>query len=260
MNTFFIRHFFYLIFLLLGGLVIFEPVYGKGISVGGTRVIYDASKREATLSVRNSADGIPHLIQSWADDFSDPGFKAPFIITPPLFRLDAGKENILRIVFTGETNLPQDRESVFWLNVKAIPAVEKTEANQLTIAIKTRIKLFYRPTSLRTDEANDAWKKLTFIYVDGVVVIQNPTPYFVSLFSLQIGHDNVPMPPMIAPFSESLVPIINKVDVTVSVTWQAINDYGAITSPSTAQFADKSIFPDSVDSHGMRLSESVAAP
>ena len=220
-----------------GGLVIFESSYAKGISVGGTRLIYDASKREASLSVRNSADGVPHLVQSWVDDFNDETIKAPFIITPPLFRLDPGRENILRVIYTGENALPQDRESVFWLNVKTIPATEKTDAdtNKLIIAVKTRIKLFFRPRNLQTEAAHDAWRKLIFTYHNNYLFIQNPTPYFVSLFSLSIGdHQRIASPPMIAPFSMTSVSITTA-DAGSWVAWQAITDYGSITAPTTAE-------------------------
>ncbi len=52
--------------------------------------------------------------------------KAPFLITPPLFRLDAKQENVLRIIRTGG-NLPADRESLFWLNIKSIPSSARNE-------------------------------------------------------------------------------------------------------------------------------------
>lgn len=38
--------------------------------------------------------------------------KSPFIVTPPLFRLDAGDSNDLRVLLT-PAQLPNDRESLF---------------------------------------------------------------------------------------------------------------------------------------------------
>jgi P pilus assembly chaperone PapD len=67
--------------------------------VGGTRVIYDGSKKEVSLSVRNP-DSSPYLVQSSIDTLAGGVQKAPFIITPPLYRLDAGKENLMRIILT----------------------------------------------------------------------------------------------------------------------------------------------------------------
>lgn len=60
--------------------------------------------------------------------------KTPFIITPPLFKLDPDKNNVLRIVNIEDT-LPKDRESVYWINVKA---------RFLRKVLKMKIKTSYR--------------------------------------------------------------------------------------------------------------------
>jgi hypothetical protein len=106
-----------------------------GVIIGGTRIIFDGAKKETSLSV-NNPDGTPYLIQSWIDVQEGASGKVPFIITPPLYRLDGGQKNVERIVMTGA--LPQDRESLFWLNIKAIPSAS-TQMNALQIAVKTRI-------------------------------------------------------------------------------------------------------------------------
>ena len=49
--------------------------------------------------------------------------KSSFYYYPPLYRLDGGQQNIERVVVTG--NLPQDKESLYWLNIKAIPSAPK---------------------------------------------------------------------------------------------------------------------------------------
>ncbi|MGL4116894.1 fimbria/pilus periplasmic chaperone, partial [Escherichia coli] len=113
------------------------------------RVIYDGNKKEASLTVQNKNKSEEFLIQSWVDDATG-SKKTPFIITPPLFKLEPGKNNILRIVNVNPS-LPQDRESVYWVNVKAIPSQneENEGKNVLQIAVRTRIKLFYRPAGLK---------------------------------------------------------------------------------------------------------------
>jgi len=98
-----------------------------GVVVGGTRVIYDSAKKEATISVNNPEKTAPYLIQSWVENATATDTsKPPFLITPPLFRLDASQENVLRIVRTGG-QLPDNRESLYWLNIKSIPASEQSE-------------------------------------------------------------------------------------------------------------------------------------
>ena len=86
-------------------------------------------------------------MQSWVNADLEGNVKAPFTVTPPLFRLNGGKENTLRVVKTAQA-LPEDRESVFWLSVKTVPPEAEGKGNHLQIAVRTRIKLFYRPASL----------------------------------------------------------------------------------------------------------------
>lgn len=96
--------------------------------------------------MQNSGDNTSYLIQSWVDDSKtekEPGFCYP----PPLFMLPTRKEASLRIMFLGKTNLPTDRETLYWMNVKAIPPTDEknTQKNTLQLALQNKIKLFYRP-------------------------------------------------------------------------------------------------------------------
>lgn len=73
-----------------------------GVIIGGTRIIFDGTKKEASIGITNP-DNVPYLIQSWIDVQDEQSGKAPFIITPPLYRLDGGQKNLERIVMTGFT-------------------------------------------------------------------------------------------------------------------------------------------------------------
>lgn len=210
--------------ILLLTACLFTLSANASITVGGTRLIYNGEENEASISVSNTKDSVPYLIQSWIELEENSTAKVPFIVTPPLFRLDGEHENTLRIIYTGEQALPQDRESLFWLNVKSIPSMEKSDRNRLLIAVKTRLKLFYRPATLATDRANDAWKNLHYERSGDRIVISNPTPYYVSLFSLKSGSQSVEHPPMIAPFGKAYVTAAGR-----DVTWKAINDFGGVT-------------------------------
>ncbi|MBF4180419.1 fimbrial biogenesis chaperone, partial [Lelliottia nimipressuralis] len=84
-----------------------------GLTVGGTRVVFFGNKKEVPLTVTNSQNSSVYLIRSWVES-TDKAVKAPFIITPPLFRIDPGQENALRIAQSSNT-LPQDKESLFWV-------------------------------------------------------------------------------------------------------------------------------------------------
>lgn len=104
---------------------LFSAVAQAGIVMGGTRVIYHEGKREASISVTNADNHSPYLVQSWVENYAEADKSpVPFIVTPPLFRLDPEQENVLRINFIGSP-LPGDRESVYWLNVKSISPTQK---------------------------------------------------------------------------------------------------------------------------------------
>lgn len=195
-----------------------------GIIMGGTRVIYQEGKREASISVTNADPHSPYLVQSWVENYAENNkAPVPFIVTPPLFRLDPDQENVLRINFIG-ADLPRDRESVFWLSVKSVAPTQKSDANKLQVNIKSKFKIFYRPNGLAGDPMK-AWQQLTFKVSGNRLVAQNPTPYFVSFFSLSVGGKEVDEPGMIGPLTRKEWPI----NGSGTVKWRAINDFGGIT-------------------------------
>lgn len=201
--------------------------YGGGILVGRTRVIYDANKKEASLPLSNKSENKPFLIQSWIDN-GDGKTRGPFVVTPPLFRLNANDENNLRISYTGG-QLSKDKESIFYINVRAIPSTPKNETNELRLVIKTRIKLFYRPEKLQ-GKPYDAYKSLTFSRANGQLQITNPSSYFVVFSYLTVGNTLLKDTEMIAPKSQISVKLPAN-NTGKNVEWSAINDYGGDTTP-----------------------------
>lgn len=201
----------------------------EGIQVGATRVIYEADKNQASVPVSNPSDRA-YLIQSWVSkDITGTDAEEPvFLTTPPLFKLEPKSSNNVRVVYNGAT-LPQDRESLFWLNIKAIPSTAKSEAgaNSLVLAVKTQIKLLYRPEGLSGHPA-EAHKSIEFKSQNGNLAIINPTPYNVSFAELKINGLSVDEPVTVMPFST--YSLNKKSTIGSTVSWQVINDYGGVTS------------------------------
>ena len=202
-----------------------------GVVLGGTRVIVRENQRETSIPVQNVSNA-PFVVQSWIDEGEGKN-KTPFVITPPLQRLDPGKENILRILRVPSA-LPADRESLFWLNVKEIPE-KAQEENVLQIAVRTRIKLFYRPANL-PGNAIEARGQLQWAVSSAdtgglVVKVANPTPYHVTLTSMKVnGGQQEINPQMVAPFGEIALPLTAvKSPQEVQLNFTTINDYGAET-------------------------------
>lgn len=196
-----------------------------GIAVGATRVVYNSDSREASLSVINHSGAQYYLIQSWVDD-STGNKKVPFTITPPLFRLNANKENMLRIIKTGE-GLPKDRESVYWVNVKAIPpAPDANGQNTLQLAVKTRVKMFYRPAGL-PGKVEESPKKLEWHQQGGELIVKNPTAYSVSFNNLSADGQVIKEANLVLPQSEVHYKLSS--GHAGKVIYRCINDFGGLT-------------------------------
>ncbi|HID8277627.1 molecular chaperone [Proteus mirabilis] len=193
-----------------------------GVIISGTRVIYNEGNKNVSINVKNP-DKMPYLIQSWIDDFEEKK-QSKFTITPPLFRLNPDKENTLRIFLT-EEGLPSDQESLFWLNIKTIPATEKTE-NSLQIAFKTQMKLIYRPKTLKNVNFEEEQKKLTWSKERGKVIVYNPTPYFMNFQKIKFNGQLVDDISYVKPFSTKSFDI-NDNNEHGLISWELINDYGA---------------------------------
>ncbi len=211
------------------------------VVINGTRIIYPASEREVTIKLDNNGDS-PSLVQAWLDG-GDPKqapekSTAPFLLTPPLTRIENGRGQTLRLIYTGAPQ-PQDRESVFWLNVLEIPpqATDAAARNYLQIAFRSRVKVFFRPKGL-PGLAIDAPEKLRWSVVPDptglALQVDNPTVYHVSFSQAGItanGKDyTYKEGGMVAPFSKTLFHLkdLTQQPATASpVHYTFINDYGS---------------------------------
>ncbi|MHB9834949.1 fimbria/pilus periplasmic chaperone [Paraburkholderia terrae] len=170
------------------------------VTIGGTRVVYPLDQREVSVKLTNDSSN-PSLVQVWLDsgdaNAKPDESKAPFVITPPIFRMNPGRSQTLRVIYSGDA-LPQDRESVYWLNVLDIPpkAAPKSDVNTLQLAYRTRIKLFARPPKL-PGTPEDAPRQIDWKVVPAeegtgqALALSNPTAYHVSLSKITVtanGH------------------------------------------------------------------------
>lgn len=213
--------------VVLGLLVTsFSVQASGGIALGATRVIYPADAKQTSLSINNSDGKERYLVNSWIENNLGARDKS-FIVTPPLFVSEPKSENTLRIIYAGPP-LPSDRETIFWMNVKAIPSVDKDSldgSNVLQLAILSRIKLFVRPKNLQM-QPEEAFKQLRFSRSSGSLIIHNPSPYYVTVVNLKVGNEKLANT-MVAPKSESKVSV--PAGANGAISFQNVNDYGAVT-------------------------------
>jgi fimbrial chaperone protein/chaperone protein EcpD len=158
----------------------------------------------------------------------------PFNLTPPVAKLKADSSQIVRLVYTGEP-LPADRESVFYFNMLEVPQ-KSNEQTKISFAVRTRIKVFFRPKALKGELA-DQLDKVTWNLVkkDGNWVAEgtNPSVFHFSFFSLNLGSDgkfNISTEGGMIPPKSSASFVVGAVDkITQPLTTirvEFINDYG----------------------------------
>lgn len=212
-------------FAVLALLMTTQQCTAGGVALSTTRVIYDGSKKEASLTVQNHNKKEEFLIQSWIDDVNG-NKKTPFVITPPLFKLDPDKNNVLRIVNIGNT-LPQDRESVFWINVKAIPAKndENESKNVLQIAVRTRLKLFYRPKGLPGSNL-EAMKQLGFHRQNNQLIVNNDSAFNLTFNQFTVNGKTIERAGMVPAKGTLAINLPAGAGSVNEVKYSIINDFG----------------------------------
>lgn len=214
------------------------------VKTGATRIIYSAGSNGASMTVMNP-QAYPMLVQSEVM-MEDRKTRAPFIVTPPLFRLDGHQQSRIKIIAT--SNHDNDMtESLFWLCLKGIPpepdaewtdeAYKKKRARQhatlLTqLRIKNCLKLLVRPSSLH-GTPEDVASSLTWVINGKTLTVNNPTPFFINLRSVQLGNIKVNNTDYVPPMSKRELGI--PADAHGPVHWQLITDYGGDSKVFTSE-------------------------
>ncbi len=203
------------------------------IVISGTRVIYPQSAKDVTVNMENRGNK-PLLVQTWLDDGRDTTnpqeLKLPFIVTPPVSRVDPAKGQTVRITWLGQT-MPQDRETMYWFNVLEVPpkSKEADSQNMLQLAFRTRIKMFFRPDGLKGDSSIAAGQ-LKWTQQGNALVAKNDSPYYVSVakFDIKVGGKALEVEPhVVAPFASQSYEMKNAGAVKINkFTYTTINDFG----------------------------------
>lgn len=205
------------------------------VKLGASRVIYNQDSSGASLSITN-AQAYPILVQGkvLAEDKKTP---APFIVTPPVFRLDAQQQNRLRIIRTGG-QMAGDRETLHWLCVTGIPPKDSDVWAQdekgtplkptavtlnLEVSANSCIKLLVRPSGVR-GTMMDAVSALKWQRQGDKLTVTNPSAFYMNLSSLSVGEMNIPDREYVAPHSSRSF-ILPK-GAAGQVKWTVITDEG----------------------------------
>lgn len=203
------------------------------VKLGSSRVIYNPFSNGESLTVTNPQN-YPLLIQSKAFE-EDKKTAAPFMVTPPIMRLDAQQSSQLRIVRTAGRFAP-DRESLYFLCIKGIPPKAddlwaknvknngmKTGLN-IQISVNNCIKLLVRPDDI-AGHPDDPENKLHWEIKNNRLLAINKSPYFITISSLKADDLEIKKLKYVEPFSfrEFEIPVTKKIN---TLSWKIVNDYG----------------------------------
>jgi len=200
------------------------------VNVDRTRLVFAANDIAQSLTLANDSV-TPMLLQVWTDAgetaSSPDSSRTPLVVLPPVFKMQPDELRTLRVMLSSRRSLPEDRESLFWLNIYQIPpelSATKSATRKLVLPLRLRLKVFIRPTGLKAPTANDE-QKLRFSIASQGITITNPTPWYMSLTvtatkGIRIGYI------MLAPYERRDVVLSQAPAVGTTVNYAVINDSG----------------------------------
>lgn len=178
-----------------------------GVVIYGTRVIYPAEKNEVLVQLMNQGER-SSLVQSWIDDgdtsLPPEKIQVPFLLTPPVAKVagDSGQQLKIKKM---SNRLPNDKESLFYLNVLDIPPnnPENAGKNVLKFAMQNRIKLFYRPAGIAAVNKS-TFQKLAMKRSGSSYSIKNDAANWITVTEVKVGNVKINSESiMLAPLSST---------------------------------------------------------
>ncbi|MFD4841183.1 molecular chaperone [Achromobacter sp. NPDC058515] len=217
--------------------VLSGAVAEAAVQLSTTRVIVNEKDRNVSVSAKNhGAD--PFVVQAWIDGDSEE-METPFFVTPPLSRFDGKAERSLNITRVS-AGMPGDRESYYWLNVLEIPQKKAAHTdNSLTLATRTRIKLFYRPAAIQQLPRGPSLAQWSWAG-DGKqcwLAIKNASAFTVNFAAIEIMGEAAGFARTVVakPLATTQVPLGKCPSGVIKATAHVVNDFGVVeTWPEVA--------------------------
>lgn len=224
--------------MMVGKLIVLAFVFtifnvDAGVRPLATRAVVSLNN-SSDISIENTSNH-DYMVQAWLEDLNGNHENLGAFIHPQLFKMGPSESGFVKVISIAN-KLPLDRESVYILSLQEIPpkSEDVTNKNILRIAVKTKIKVFFRPDDLTRNGFVKAYNNdiKWFLNNEGDLVAENTSPYYFSfgVLKLQSGEDVVLLNNrnMLAPFSLQKY-IIPKMDSNIKewkLIYSAINEYG----------------------------------
>lgn len=219
--------FSYIFLVLVSG--VFASNGFCALSLDRTRIILNESEHSLSFRVTNRNESDPYLAQGWIEDSNEQQIDKPLMVVPPVQRIDAGSYSLLRLLKNSNAqDLPKDRESLFYLNLREIPP-KSDKKNVLMLAVQTRIKIFWRPDAIRVKKSDETIPGINAVTINkqgSLFRVYNPTPYFITVVGVESGK-KIKMPPFMVPPKGNSMLDKSVTELSHSVILTIVNDYGS---------------------------------
>ena len=87
-----------------------------------TRIIMNESDKGEALKLPNQSKNLPYLAQTWIEDTKGNKSRDFIVTVPPMVRLNPSEQIQIRMITQEKiAQLPKDRETLFYFNVREIP-------------------------------------------------------------------------------------------------------------------------------------------
>ncbi|CAM6708356.1 MULTISPECIES: molecular chaperone [Enterobacter] len=202
------------------------------LSVDRSRLIFNEGEKSVSIGITNNNKDLPYLAQAWLEDQHENKIKGKFTILPPLQRIEPDGKTSIRIQPLPDlSTLPQDRESLYYLNLREIPTKDNKE-NVLTLALQLRLKMFYRPAALKIAHPEGHYPGIENVKLtkkNGGYTLVNPTPYYLTFTAIRDSQKGAALPGfdpvMVSPKSAAELALKGGLPGTSPVL-MLIDDYG----------------------------------
>lgn len=152
------------------------------VSPDRTRIILNQSDKSVSVRLTNQSTTTPFLAQSWIEDKDNKKSRNYITAVPPMVRLETGEQVQVRLIPQPTlTQLPADRESLFYFNVREIPP-RAEQKNVMQIAMQSRIKIFWRPKAVEVKNGQvNLTGKFDISRTASGLSLKNNSPYFITV-------------------------------------------------------------------------------
>ncbi len=215
--------------------ILFSSATLSNVIITGTRIIYPADADSIAVQLTNNSK-TSSLVQSWidnGDENSTPeNSEAPFYLSPPIVKIEGLQGQQLKIKKIPR-KLPENVESVFFLNVLDIPKTPESAKgkNAIQLATRSRIKIFYRPIGL-TESPDEVINNASYQIKNNKILVKNNSQYHLTIAAIAPSNDknnSLTDSAMIAPMSEKELPI-KGIMKNHDLILMYVDDYGVFKS------------------------------